>query len=67
MHPFNNIKMFCPFYFKFPLFDRFARYILKLEDNEGTELRESQDAPRFIVKMDSNLSSNRVKIIEYLL
>ena len=59
-----NICMFCPFYFKFPLFDRFARYILKIEDAEGTELRESQSPPRFVVKMDENLSSNRVKIIE---
>lgn len=56
--------MFCPFYFKFPLFDKFARYILKIEDLEGTELRESQNAPRFLVRMDSSLSSSRVKIIE---
>lgn len=56
--------MFCPFYFKFSLFDKFARYILKIEDSEGTELRESQNAPRFIVKMDPALSSSRVRIIE---
>lgn len=56
--------MFCPFYFKFPLFDRFARYILKIEESEGTELRESDNLPRFLVKMDHNLSSPRVKIIE---
>lgn len=56
--------MFCPFYFKFPLFDRFARYILKIEDTDGIELRESESAPRFIVKMDSALSSTRIKIIE---
>ena len=56
--------MFCPFYFKFPLFDRFARYILKIDDADGTELRESQTAPRFLVKMDPSLSSSRVKILE---
>jgi hypothetical protein len=56
--------MFCPFYFKFPLFDRFARFILKIDDSEGTELREADNVPRFLVKMDQSLSSGRVKIIE---
>ena len=37
---------------------------MKLDDLEGTELRESDSTPRFLVKMDQNLSSGRVKIIE---
>ncbi|CAG9318716.1 SPRYD7 [Blepharisma stoltei] len=56
--------MFCPFYFKISLFDKVARFILNIDEPQGTELRETKGPPRFTVKIDENLSSSNVKIDE---
>lgn len=56
--------MFCPFYFKISLFDRLAKFVLNIDEPQGTELRESRGPPRFTVKIDDILSSPNIKITE---
>ena len=56
--------MFCPFFFKFSLFDPLAKYILGLENSNPEEPQRKKHS-RFVVRLDPDFSCSTIKIKEH--